>query len=59
MLELADASELLNRPLAGFFDGEIRAAAEAAMARRARRARPVSVPDADGVGRAEVVGRRA
>ena len=30
-LEMADASELLQRPLAGFFDGEVRTAAEAAI----------------------------
>ena len=30
-LELADAGELLQRPLAGFFDGEVRNAAEAAI----------------------------
>jgi PAS domain S-box-containing protein len=32
MLEIADPGALLNRPLAGFFDGEVRAAAEDAVA---------------------------
>ena len=31
MLELTDASALLNRPIAGFFEGEVRQAAEEAV----------------------------
>ena len=58
-LELTDAGGLLNRPLAGFFDGDTRQAAEDAVGARARRRpRAVPVPDAHGDRRAEVVGRR-
>ena len=33
MLELSDPGELLNRPITGFFEGEVRQAAEQAIAR--------------------------
>ncbi len=36
LLEISDARELLNRPLAGFFDGEVRRAAEEAVAQARR-----------------------
>ena len=32
MLELSDPGELLNRPITGFFEGEVRQAAEQAIA---------------------------
>ena len=36
MLEISDLGELLNRPLAGFFEGEVRQAAEQAIAQARR-----------------------
>ena len=59
-LEMADASELLQRPLAGFFDGEVRQRGRGGHRRGSQGGRgrfQYLMPTA--TGRAEVVGRRA